>query len=107
MAEAMICGVCFVGLPFGFAQDKKAHAFTGAATAEGVAPTALGTRRLCFPALPGGANFCRAYGAPIHESRFSHRLVRPTLSPERMERSLGSLLLRLARYCDCSSGRAT
>ena len=41
----------------------KAHAFTGTATAEGVTPTALGIRRLCFPALPGGANFCRTYGA--------------------------------------------
>ena len=82
-----------MGLPFGFAQDKKAHAFTGTATAEGVAPTALGTRRLCFPALPGGANFCRAYGAPIDESRFSHRLVRPALSRERRDPSA-------RRYCD-------
>ena len=92
MAKAMIMGVCFVGL--------KAHAFTGTVTAEGVAPTALGIRRLCFPALPGGANFCRAYGAPIDKSRFSHRLVRLTLSPGRTERSLGSSLLRLARDCE-------
>src|SRR5277367_944849 len=93
MAEAMICGVCFVGLPFGFAQDKKAHAFTGTATAEGVAPTALGIRRLCFPALPGGANYCRAYGAPIDEPGFSHGLLPFTLSPERRDPSA-------RRYCD-------
>ncbi len=71
--------MCFVGL--------KAHAFTGTAAAEDVAPTALGIRRLCFPALPGGANFCRAYGAPVDESRFSHRLVRCTLSPGRRDPS--------------------
>jgi hypothetical protein len=28
-----------------------------------VAPTALGTRLFDFPALPGWANVCRAYGA--------------------------------------------
>src|SRR5277367_3210239 len=97
MAEAMICGVCFVGLPFGFAQDKKAHAFTGTATAEGVAPTALGIRRLCFPALPGGANLCRAYGAPIHEPGLPHGLLPFTLSPERRDPSA-------RRYCATRSG---
>jgi hypothetical protein len=52
---------------------------TGYAKAECVAPTALGIGRPCFPALPGGASFCRAYGAPIDESRFSKRLLRPAL----------------------------
>jgi hypothetical protein len=60
----------------------KAHAFTGTAKAECVAPTVLGIRRPCFPALPGGATFFRAYGAPIDESRSSHGLLRPPLSPE-------------------------
>jgi hypothetical protein len=36
------------------------------------------------------ARMCRAYGAPTGQARFSHGLLRPTLSPERTERSLGS-----------------
>ncbi len=68
----------------------KAHAFTETAKAECVAPTALGIRRPCYPALPGGATFFRASGAPIDESRFLHGLLRLTHSPERTERSLDS-----------------
>jgi hypothetical protein len=75
-----------VGLPFGFAQDKKAHAFTGTAKPECVAPTALGIRRPCFPALPGGATFFRACGAPTDEPRFSCGRLPSTLSSECAER---------------------
>jgi hypothetical protein len=59
----------------------KAHAFTETPKAECVAPTVLRIRRACLPALPDGASFCRAYGAPVDESLFSHGLLRTTLSP--------------------------
>jgi hypothetical protein len=88
MAEAMIIRGVFRG-PEGprFYRNRKSPD----AKAECVAPTALGIRRPCFPALPGGATFFRAYGAPIDESRFSHGLLGTTLSPECAERERNGL----------------
>jgi len=58
-----------------------------------VAPTALGSRRIGFPALTGWANFCRAYGA------WKRRETRTSVSGERQH--------QMARYRQaCAPGTA-
>ncbi len=77
--------VCFQGIKDNSTRhgvSSNSEAVCASSARKCAAPTALGTRWLCVPALPGGANFCRAYGAPIEDSGFSHRLLRPTLSME-------------------------